>query len=147
MSINTVSISGNVTRDVELKTLPSGTTVANFGVAVTENRRDQNADSGWREETHFIDCVAFNGQAKTIAKFAKGKLVTVSGRLQQRSWEQQDGTKRSKVEVLAEQIVGDSMYLRSDGSTPAAQTAPPAANVSASAASNGADGVDDDIPF
>jgi single-strand DNA-binding protein len=104
MSTNSVTIVGNATRDPELRFTPSGAAVANFGVAV--NRRWQNrATNEWEEAVSFFDVTAWTQLAENVAESVlKGTRVVVTGRLDQRSWETQDGEKRSKVDIVADDI-------------------------------------------
>jgi single-strand DNA-binding protein len=91
---------GNLTRDPELKSIPSGQQVASFSLAV--NRTWKNASGEQQEAVDYIDCNAWGKPAEIINQYmSKGSAILVSGRLQQRSWEQ-DGQKRSKVEVVVE---------------------------------------------
>jgi single-strand DNA-binding protein len=91
---------GNLTRDPELKSIPSGQQVASFSLAV--NRTWSNANGEKQEAVDYIDCNAWGKPAEIITQYmSKGSAILVSGRLQQRSWEQ-DGQKRSKVEVVVE---------------------------------------------
>ncbi len=101
---NSVTITGNATREPELRFTPSGQAVASFGVAV--NRRWQNRQTQeWEEATSFIDVTAWAQLAENAAEsVGRGTRVTVTGRLDQRSWETQDGDKRSKVEIVADDI-------------------------------------------
>ncbi len=101
---NTVTIIGNITRDPELRFTPSGQATATFGVAV--NRRWQNRQTQeWEEATSFFDVVCWRDLADNVSEsLTKGARVIVSGRLEQRSWENQDGEKRSKVEIVADEI-------------------------------------------
>jgi single-strand DNA-binding protein len=101
---NNVTITGNATREPELRFTPSGQAVANFGVAV--NRRWQNRQTQeWEEAVSFLDVTAWAQLAENVAEsVAKGTRVTVTGRLDQRSWETQEGEKRSKVEIVADDI-------------------------------------------
>jgi single-strand DNA-binding protein len=101
---NNVTITGNVTRDPELRFTPSGQAVASFGVAV--NRRWQNRQTQeWEEQVSFIDVSCWSQLAENVSEtVGKGTRVTVTGRLDQRSWETQDGDKRSKVEVVADDV-------------------------------------------
>ena len=101
---NNVTITGNATREPELRFTPSGQAVANFGVAV--NRRWQNRQTQeWEEAVSFFDVTAWAQLAENVAEsVAKGTRVTVTGRLDQRSWETQDGDKRSKVEIVADDV-------------------------------------------
>lgn len=95
-------ITGNLTRDPELRTTPSGAQVCSFSVAVNRTYRDASGNN--QESVSYLDCVAWNRLAETIAQYAKkGSGVLVSGRLEQRSWEdKQTGQKRSRVEIVAE---------------------------------------------
>ena len=101
---NTVTITGNATREPELRFTPSGQAVASFGVAV--NRRWQNRQTQeWEEQVSFFDVAAWSQLAENISEcLTKGSRVTVTGRLEQRSWETQDGERRSKVEIVADDI-------------------------------------------
>src|SRR5580700_6038722 len=101
---NTVTIIGNITRDPELRFTPSGQATATFGLAV--NRRWQNRQTQeWEEATSFFDVVCWREMAENAAEsLSKGARVIVTGRLDQRSWETPDGDKRSKVEVVADEI-------------------------------------------
>src|ERR1700730_19234395 len=95
---NNVNIVGNLTRDPELRFTPSGQATATFGVAV--NRRWQNRQTrDWEEATSFFDVVAWATLAENIAdSLHRGERVVVQGRLDHRSWENNDGHKRSKIE-------------------------------------------------
>lgn len=104
MATNTVTIIGNVTRDPELRFTPSGQAVANFGVAV--NRRWQNRQTNeWEEQVSFFDVKCWAQMAENVSEsIQRGTRVVVSGRLEQRSWETDNGEKRSKVEVVADEV-------------------------------------------
>ena len=104
MPDNTVTLVGNVTRDPELRFTPSGQAVATFGLAV--NRRWQNRQSNeWEEQTSFFDVKCWAQMAENVGEsLHRGARVVVSGRLEQRSWETEQGDKRSKVEVVADEI-------------------------------------------
>lgn len=100
-----VNIVGNCTRDPELRYTNSGMQVASFGVAVNERRR--NPDSGqWEDgDTSFFDITCFRELAENVAEsIGKGSRVIVTGTLRQRSWDTDDGQKRSKVEVIADEV-------------------------------------------
>ena len=135
---NTVSLIGNVTRDPELRFTPSGSAVATFGIAV--NRRWQNRQSNeWEEAVSFFDVVCWRELAENVSEsISKGTRLIVTGRLEQRSWDNQEGEKRSKVEVVADEV-GPSLRWASaqvtrnerksgdgPGSSAPAQTPPPA---------------------
>lgn len=97
---NKVTLMGNLTRDPELRTTPGGQSVASFSLAV--NRTWRNAAGEQQEAVDYIDCNAWGKAGEIISQYMqKGRAILVSGRLQQRSWEQ-DGQKRSKVEVVVE---------------------------------------------
>lgn len=101
---NTVDLVGNITRDPELRFTPGGMAVAQFGLAVNRRRQDRNTQE-WKEETSFFDVVAYGTLAENVSEsLARGSRVIVQGRLEQRSWETQDGDKRSKIEVVADEI-------------------------------------------
>ena len=104
MADSNVTLVGNITRDPEIRYTPSGQTVATFGVAV--NRRWQNRQTQeWEEQVSFFDIKAWAGLAENVAEsLAKGTRVVVTGRLEQRSWETDNGDKRSKVEVVADDV-------------------------------------------
>ena len=102
-SLNRVILIGNLTRDVELRSIPSGTTVGGFGIAV--NRRRKNDAGEWVEEPNFFNVVVWSTLAERCAEYIhKGSSVAVEGRLQSRSWETEDGQKRSAVEIVAENV-------------------------------------------
>jgi len=101
-SFNQVILMGNLTRDPELRTTPNGATVCSFSLAL--NRSYKNAEGNWTEATDFIDIVAWGPLGERVAQYlTKGRPALVSGRLQSRSWEQ-EGQKRSKVEVVATDV-------------------------------------------
>ncbi len=98
---NKVILMGNLTRDVETRTTPSGQTVGNFSLAVTRSWKDQNGQT--QDQTSFINCVAWGKVGEIIAQYVqKGSPLLVSGRLDQRSYEDKDGNKRQAVEVVVE---------------------------------------------
>jgi single-strand DNA-binding protein len=101
---NTVTLVGNVTRDPEIRYTPSGQTVATFGLAV--NRRWQNRQTNeWEEQTSFFDVKCWAQMAENVSESVqRGTRVVVTGRLEQRSWETDTGEKRSKVEVVADEV-------------------------------------------
>ena len=101
---NAVVLVGNVTRDPELRFTNTGQATATFGLAV--NRRWQNRQTQeWEEATSFFDVVCWREMAENVSEsLVRGSRVMVAGRLEQRSWESQDGDKRSKVEVVADEV-------------------------------------------
>lgn len=101
-SLNRVMLLGNLTRDPEVRYTPSGTPVARLGLAVN-NRVKQGDD--WRDDPCFVDVVVFGKQAESCGEYLnKGRTILIEGRLQYRTWESQDGQKRSKHEVLADRV-------------------------------------------
>ena len=101
-SVNQVIMMGNLTRDPELRQTPSGQSVVSFSLALNRSYKDQSGE--WQEATDYIDVAAWGPLAERVAQYmTKGRRCLVQGRLQSRSWEQ-DGQKRSKVEVLANDV-------------------------------------------
>jgi single-strand DNA-binding protein len=102
-SYNKVLLMGNITRDIEVRTLPSQSSVAQIGIAVNRKWRDSNSGE-LREEVTFVDCEAFGKTAENIAKFfAKGKPIFIEGRLKLDQWKDKtDGSNRSKLKVIVE---------------------------------------------
>lgn len=130
-SLNKVFLLGNLTRDPELRYAPSGAAVASFGLAV--NRKYKQGDE-LKEETCFIDITVWNKQAETCTEYLKkGSAVLVEGRLNYRSWETNEGQKRSKLEVVAINI----QFMPRPGQTEGNQEQK----------SSEPSGVEDDIPF
>jgi single-strand DNA-binding protein len=139
--INRVTLVGRLTRDPELKHLPSGTPVLEMGVAV--NGRMQDDAGNWVDKPNFFDVKVFGNQAEMLSQhLTKGRRIGIDGRLDWRSWEAQDGTKRSKVDVVAQSV----QFLDSRQDAEGGQYVPAGA-----AAATGADfppsPADDDIPF
>jgi single-strand DNA-binding protein len=101
--LNRVFLMGRLTRDPEVRYTPSGTAVADLGVAVTERYKDR--DGNWQEKPVFVDVVVWGRQAETSAEYLfKGSPLFVEGRLQLDQWENQSGEKRSKLRVRADQV-------------------------------------------
>lgn len=103
MSINRVNISGNLTRDPELRATAGGTQVLSFGVAVNDRRRNpQNGE--WEDYPNFVDCTMFGTRAEAVSRYlSKGSKVAIEGKLRYSSWER-DGQRRSKLEVIVDEI-------------------------------------------
>ena len=103
MSINKVMISGNLTRDPELRETSSGMAVLKFGVAVNDRRRNQQTGE-WEDYPNFVDCTMFGNRATSVNRFiSKGSKVAIEGKLRFSSWEK-DGQRRSKLEVIVDEI-------------------------------------------
>lgn len=106
-SYNRVILLGNLTRDPELRYLPSGTAVSEIGLAVNDRRK--NANGEWVEETTFVDVTLWGRTAEVASEYlSKGSPAFIEGRLKLDSWETNDGQKRSKLKVVCErmQLVG-----------------------------------------
>ena len=124
MSINKVFLSGNLTRDPDLRTTASGSAVLGLGLAVNERRKD--ASGQWVDEPNFFDCTLFGNRAQSVAHMlAKGVKVMIEGHLHYSTWEAKDGGKRSKVEVIVDEL---ELPKRDGGAQPQAPAAyqPPA---------------------
>lgn len=132
-SLNQVTLMGNLTRDPELRQTPTGQNVTSFSLALNRSYKDQSGE--WQEATDYIDIVAWGPLAERVSQYlSKGRRCLVQGRLQSRSWEQ-DGQKRNKVEVLANDVTfldsrgggdgeGGSTSSGSDAPAPASKPAP-----------------------
>ena len=137
--LNRVTLVGRLTRDPELRHLPSGSPVLEMGVAV--NGRMQDEGGNWVDKPNFFDVKVYGNQAEMLSQhLAKGRRIGIDGRLDWRSWEAQDGSKRSKVDVVAQNVQfldsrqdADSSYVPA-GATAGAEDFPSSPT-------------DDDIPF
>lgn len=138
MSINSVTISGRLVRDPELRYSQSGTAIFSNAIAVEEYDKNAPRDE---QPVSFVDVVLFGNFAELVAgKARKGDLVAGSGRLHQNKWTAEDGTNRSKIEVILRDLDGEFKFRKAgeNGTAPAAETTEaPAAEAPA----------DDDIPF
>ena len=113
-SATTTTIVGNLTRDPEIRYTREGQATTTLGVAA--NRRWQNRETNeWEEATSFFDVVAWRDLAENVAlSLTKGSRVLISGRLEQRSWESDEGEKRSKVEIVADEIGPSLRFATAD---------------------------------
>ena len=105
MTINKAFITGNITRDVELRSTGGGLSVANFTVAVNDRRKNQQTGE-WEDRPNFIDCTMLGKRAEALAQYlTKGVKVSIEGRLRWSQWEDKNGGgKRSKVEVVVDEV-------------------------------------------
>jgi single-strand DNA-binding protein len=104
MPDSTVTVVGNVTRDPEMRYTPSGVAKASFGVAVSRRWQNRNSQE-WEEQTSFFNVVCWRDMAENVCEsIGKGARIVVSGRLEQRSWETENGDKRSVVEIVADDL-------------------------------------------
>lgn len=141
-NINRVVLTGNLTRDPELRSTPSGMSVCGLRVACNTRRKD--ASGQWVDKPNFFDVKIFGNQAEMLAQhLAKGRRVGIDGRLDWSSWEAQDGSKRSKVEVVAFQV--QFLDSRTDGGEQREYV--PAGDIKADRSDFGPSSTDDDIPF
>jgi single-strand DNA-binding protein len=144
-NINRVTITGNLTRDPELRHTPSGAAVCSLRIAVNERFKD-NSTGQWSDRANYFDVTVFGNQGENCAQYlAKGRPVAIDGRLRWREWEAQDGAKRQAVEIVADTVQFLGGRGEGGGSEGGNQFVP------AGAASGGNDadfaGADDDIPF
>jgi single-strand DNA-binding protein len=140
--INRVVLVGRLTRDPEVRHLPSGRPVLQIGLAV--NGRQQDEAGNWGDKPNFFDVKLFGPRAEALVQYlAKGKRIGVDGRLDWSSWEGQDGQKRSKVEVVA----FDIQLLDSRGEAESQPQYVPASDVAADTSDFAPAAADDDIPF
>jgi single-strand DNA-binding protein len=123
-SFNRVILIGNLTRDPEIRYIPSGSAVADIGLAVNDKRK--NANGEWIEEVTFVDVVLWGRTAEVAGEYlSKGSPVLIEGRLKLDSWETQDGQKRSKMRVVCERM--QMLGSKGEGRGPAAPAGKPAA--------------------
>jgi len=146
--LNRVVLIGRLTRDPEMKYTPAGVAVAQMGIAVQRFTKNETGDY----DVDFFDVVAWRRSAEFAANYLKkGRLVSVDGRLQTRSWVAQDGSKRKAVEIVADNLEGLDRRTDEEGGTEGgdfAASAPPAraaAPGSAGSARSAAPPVDDDL--
>lgn len=142
MAINTVTISGNLTRDAELKSTKDGTHVLSFSVAVNDRVKNQQTGE-WEDRPNYVDCTLWGERGAKIAQYmTKGARVSVEGKLRYHAWEQ-DGAKRSKLDVNVREVV----FMSSANGGNGQQVSHPAQTNQAR--QQGADGdfYDSDIPF
>ena len=157
MSINRVNISGNLTRDPELRATAGGTQVLSFGVAVNDRRKNPQTGD-WEDYPNFVDCTMFGTRAEAVSRYlSKGTKVAIEGKLRYSSWER-DGQRRSKLEVIVDEIEfmsrgsqgGQGGYGQNGGNSSGGGYAPAPAPKAAPApvqAPPAVDVYDEDIPF
>ena len=158
-NINRVVLTGNLTRDPELRSLPSGMSVCSLRIA-SNTRRKNNQTGDWEDKPNFFDVTVWGAQGENCARFlAKGRPVALDGRLEWREWQDQQGNNRQSVEIVADNIQflggreegsgggGGGFTPRSDVpvDTNDFASAPPAGVANGSSSSSAP--ADDDIPF
>ena len=135
MSINRACISGNLTRDPEVRRTQGGMAIMTFGVAVNDRRKNQQTGE-WEDYANFIDCTMFGSRAESVANhISKGSKVSIEGKLRWSQWER-DGQKRSKIEVIVDEIEFMSKAQQPKGTA-----------MNGHPAQTGAGLYDDDCPF
>ena len=146
-NINRVVVTGNLTRDPELRSLPSGNSVCKLRIAVNSRRKDQSGE--WVDKPNYFDVTVWGAQGENCAQYlSKGRPVAVDGRLEWREWQDNQGNKRQSVDIIADsvQFLGSREGGENGGRfTP--QSDVPADNADFAQAPAGAGGSDDDIPF
>ena len=146
MSINRVVLTGNLTRDAELRTTAGGLSIAKIGIAVNEKSKNQSTGD-WEEHANFFNCTMFGKRAEALAQYlTKGKKVGIDGKLRYSAWQSDDGQKRSAVEIIIDDI--ELLGSKNDGGGQA--QAPSASAYSAPATptmSADASVYTDDVPF
>ncbi|MDP2183333.1 MAG: single-stranded DNA-binding protein [Actinomycetota bacterium] len=122
MSINRVVISGNLTRDPELRTTSSGMAVLKLGVAVNDRRKNPETEQ-WEDVPNFVDVTMFGARGEAVSRYlSKGTKVAIEGKLRWSSWENPQGEKRSKLEVIVDEI--EFMSSRDSSGKPGGFEAP-----------------------
>ena len=156
-NINRVILTGNLTRDPELRSLPSGMSVCSLRVACN-TRRKNNSTGEWEDKPNFFDVTVWGAQGENCARFlAKGRPVAIDGRLEWREWEAQDGSgKRQAIDIIADAVQflggreeggnGNGFQARSDVPVDQQDFAPAATGAPAAGGGTAGQG-DDDIPF
>ncbi len=141
--INSVVLVGRLTRDAELTYAGSGTAICKFSIANNYSRRQGDS---WQEETNFFDCVLFGRSGEALQRYlVKGKQVGVQGTLRQDRWESQDGQKRSRVNVIVNELnlLGSPSGGNQGGSRPSATPQQSGSKPDYDSASD----FEDDVPF
>jgi single-strand DNA-binding protein len=151
MNINRVIITGNLTSDPDLNTLPSGTSVCELRVAVNGRRKDQESGQ-WVDKPNYFTVKVWGTQGENAAKYlSKGRPVAVDGRLDWRQWEDQNGNKRQSIDIIADTVQflgsregggGDGNGFTPSAGVPVDQSDFQSANVGSSSPAS-----EDDIPF
>ena len=151
-NINRVTITGNLTRDPELRSLQSGTSVCKLRVAVNSRRKD-GATGDWVDKPNYFDVTVWGAQGENCANYLfKGRPVAVDGRLDWREWEDKDGNKRQSIEIIADtvQFLGSrdgGGESSGNGFTPQSDVPADTSDFEGEKAGVGSGSGDDDIPF
>ncbi len=141
-NINRVVITGNLTRDPELRSTPGGTSVCSLRIACNTRRKD--ASGQWVDKPNYFDVTVWGAQGENCATYLqKGRPVAVDGRLEWREWEDQNGNKRQAVDIIADSV----QFLGSRGDGEGQPQYVPAGSVGTGQSDFAPAGADDDIPF
>ena len=154
-NINRVVLTGNLTRDPELRSLPSGMSVCSMRIACN-TRRKNNATGDWEDKPNYFDVTVWGAQGENCARFlAKGRPVALDGRLEWREWQDKEGNNRQSVEIIADAV--QFLSSREDGPGGSGGGFTPRSDVpvddrdfqpaGAPAANGHSSAADDDIPF
>ena len=146
-NINRVVLVGNLTRDPEMKHLPSGTALCSLRIAVNTRRKDESGQ--WTDKPNYFDVSVWGAQGESCAQYlAKGRPVAIDGRLEWREWEATDGSgKRQAVEIVADNVQFLGSRIDGDGGGGGGQFVPAGASQSNAADFPSQPTGDDDIPF
>jgi single-strand DNA-binding protein len=151
-NINRVVMTGNLTRDPELRNLPSGTSVCSLRIACNTRRKDESGN--WTDKPNYFDVTVWGAQGENCAQYlSKGRPVAIDGRLEWREWQDKDGNKRQSVDIIADsvQFLGSREGGENGGRfTPQSDIPADTSDfqtTSAAPAGGGAGAADDDIPF
>ena len=149
-NINRVVLTGNLTRDPELRSTPGGTSVCSLRIATNTRRKDQSGN--WVDKPNYFDVTVWGAQGDNCARYLeKGRGVAVDGRLEWREWQDQQGNKRQSIEIIADsvQFLGSREGGENGGRfTPQTDVPADTADFQAAPAAAGGEGAaDDDIPF
>jgi single-strand DNA-binding protein len=151
-NINRVVLTGNLTRDPELRSLPSGMSVCSLRVACN-TRRKNNSTNEWEDKPNYFDVTVWGAQGENCARFlSKGRPIAIDGRLEWREWETQDGQKRQAIDIIADavQFLGgrDDAMSSGGGFTPRSDVPVDERDFQPAGTPNGRSApADDDIPF
>jgi single-strand DNA-binding protein len=152
-NINRVVLTGNLTRDPELRSLPSGMSVCSLRIASNTRRKDQSTGE-WQDKPNYFDVTVWGAQGENCSRFlSKGRPIALDGRLEWREWQAQDGTKRQSVEIVADsvQFLGgrDDAPSGGNGFTPQSDVPVNQSDFqpAGAPAGGGSAPADDDIPF
>jgi single-strand DNA-binding protein len=151
-NINRVILTGNLTRDPELRALPSGTSVCEMRIAVNSSRKDETGN--WVDKPNYFDVKVWGRQGETASQYlSKGRPVAIDGRLDWREWEDKSGNKRQSIDVIADRV--QFLGGREEGAgagngsrfTPQSDVPADTSDFSTVGSGGGGGSTDDDIPF